>query len=74
MSNTSHGAPSTTAKKLEALKRELNFIGREVKRIEVSNSDGYESVDAIGQAVQSALAFIFEIELEAQSECEEVLF
>lgn len=62
----------TTAKQLEVLKRELRFIGREAQRIN-GDSETYESVDAIGQAVQIALTAVFEIELEAQPECGEEL-
>ena len=62
-----------TAKQIAALKRELNFIGREVQRIEVSDSDSFESVDAIAQAVQVALTAIFEIELDAQPATNDLL-
>jgi hypothetical protein len=48
----------TTSQKLEALKGELNFIGREVQRIEVSRSDDFESVDAIAQSVRVALSVL----------------
>lgn len=64
---------TTIEKKLAELKRELNFIGREVQRIEVSNSDGFDSVDAIAQAVQIALTSIFELELDQQPACEDDL-
>lgn len=64
---------TTTEQKIEALKRELKFIGREVQRIEVDNSDGFESVDAIAQAVETALTAIFEIELEGYPSTEDEL-
>jgi len=63
----------TTAKQLEAIKRELSFIGREVQRIEVSRSEDFESVDAVAQAVQIALTAILEIELEQQLSTEDEL-
>ena len=63
---------ATTTKQLEVLKRELHFIGREAQRIN-GDSETYESVDAIGQAVQIALTAIFEIELDAQPEHEGAL-
>ncbi len=62
----------TTQKQLEVLKRELRFIGREAQRIN-GDSETYESVDAIGQAVQIALTAIFEIELDAQPAVEDDL-
>jgi hypothetical protein len=49
---------TTTSQQLEALKGELNFIGREVQRIEVLRSDDFESVDAIAQSVQVALSIL----------------
>lgn len=61
-----------TAKQLEVIKRELRFIGREAQRIN-GDSETYESVDAIAQAVQIALTAIFEIELDAQPSTEDAL-
>ncbi len=63
---------AATAKRLEVLKRELRFIGREAQSIN-GDSDTYESVDAIGQAIQIALTAIFEIELDAQPVMEDDL-
>lgn len=50
-------------KQIEILKREIAFIGREVQRIECANSEGLESVDEIGRAVQVAQSAMFDIEL-----------
>jgi hypothetical protein len=62
-----------TKKTLETIGRELKFIGREVQRIKGANSEDFESIDAIAQAVQIALTAALEIELDAQPATDELI-
>jgi hypothetical protein len=55
-------------KQLELVKRELGFIGRQIQRIEGSNSDDFETVDAIADAVNVALTALLAYELDRQPE------
>lgn len=64
---------TTTAKAIARLKQEVGFIGRQAQRIEGSNSDDFEALDAIGQAVQVALSAILELELDAQDATDEAI-